>query len=163
MSHSRNAVSRQHRQPLHAAGALAAVSITPVVRFICHFLIVWLTLLAGGAHALADARHDASHVLDTAAAVTSQSASTALSAADTQAPTVQELEASHDKAQSESCSHSHCGHGHATGMLPTPQASLPDACRDMALTRYPQWASGEFATHIERPKWSHATPAVVSL
>lgn len=134
-----------------------------MVRYICHFLIVWLTLLAGGAHAVADARHEASHALDTAVAVLSQTASTALRTAETQAPTAQELEASHDKAHAESCNHSHCGHGHATGMLPAPQASLPDACRDMALTRSPQWASGEFATHIERPKWSLTTPAVVNL
>lgn len=134
-----------------------------MVRYICHFLIVWLTLLAGGAHAVADARHEASHALDTAVAVLSHTASTALRTAETQAPTAQELEASHDKAHAESCNHSHCGHGHATGMLPAPQASLPDACRDMALTRSPQWASGEFATHIERPKWSLTTPAVVNL
>ena len=150
-------------QALHAAGAFAAVSISPVVRFICHFLIVWLTLLAGGAHALADARHEASHAPVTAAAVMTESADTDPSAAAQQAPGATELEVSHDKAQSENCSQSHCGHVHAIDMLPTLQTSLPAASRDVALIRHVRWSSSRFATNIERPKWSRTTPAVVNL
>ena len=114
---------------LQAAGALAAVSNFPTVRFICHFLIGWLAALAGGAHAVAEAGHEARHALNVAAAVMSQSASAALSAINTQAPSAQELEASHDKAHPDSCNHSHCDHSHATDMLPTLEASLPDTCR----------------------------------
>jgi hypothetical protein len=153
----------QPGQALHVAGAFAAVSISPVVRFICHFLIVWMTLLAGGAHALADARHEASHAPVTAAVMLTESADTDLRAAAQQAPGATELEVIHDKAQSENCSYSHCGYGHAAGMLPTLQTSLPAASRDMALTRHVRWSSSRFATNIERPKWAHTTPAVVNL
>lgn len=158
-----NTRSRPHRQALQAAGAFAAVSISPVVRYICHFLIVWMTLLAGGAHALADARHEASHVPVTAVVMPTEHASTDRHAAANEAQAATDLEVSQDKAQSETCSHSHCGHGHATGMLPALQTSLPAAGRDMALSRHARWSSSIFTTNIERPKWSLTTPAVVNL
>ena len=36
---------------LRAAGTFAAVSMSSVKRLVCHFLIVWLALLSGGAYA----------------------------------------------------------------------------------------------------------------
>lgn len=148
---------------MHTAGIFIAVSISPVVRFVCHFLIVWLTLLAGGAHALADARHEASHAPVTAATMLTKDAHTSPSAAIHPAPGATDLEAVQGKAHSETCNHSHCGHSHATGLLPTLQTALPDAGRDMALSRHARWASGTFPPNIERPKWSLTTPAVVNL
>lgn len=121
-----------------------------------------MTLLAGGAHALADARHETSHLAVTAAVVLTEHAHASPSAAAHAAPGA-ELEASQGQAHSENCSHSHCGHSHATGILPTLQTALPDARRDMALSRQALWSSGKFATNIERPKWSPTTPAVVNL
>lgn len=62
-SMSANLKSRNH--PLRGAGAFAAVSIRSVKRLVCLFLIVWLTLLSGGAyaHAATDAAQELSHIV----------------------------------------------------------------------------------------------------
>lgn len=135
----------------------------PVVRFICHFLVVWLTLLSGGAHAIADARHDETHAGVVVAATQAGHASvgvTAITANDIEST---DLGPCLDTAPSETCHHSHCGHGHTTGIIPTAHISLTDASRDVGLAQQRPWVSGEFSPNIERPKWSHTTPAVVNL
>ena len=152
-------------QPLRAEEALSAVSISSVKRFICHFLIVWLTLLSGGAHAIADARHEASHATVVVVGIQPAHASMGVPAAVIKAVESTEFDGTVDKAQSETCSHSHshCGHGHTIGMLPTVHTCLTDASRDMVLALETPWLSGELPPTIERPKWSYTTPAVVNL
>lgn len=127
---------------------------SPVKRFICHFLIVWLALLSGGAHAhvAADAAHALGHV--------------AAQAAQAQAASAQDKDSSgmtrcHD--HSEACSLSHCGHGHATGMLPPTPLPLGNLSAAAPLPALQPWASREQPKNIERPKWRFTTPAVVNL
>jgi len=134
-----------------------------VKRFICHFLIVWLTLLSGGAHANADARHEASHATVAVIALQSAHANMAVTGAVIKAVESTALDAPVDQAQCETCSHSHCGHGHTAGMLPTGHTCLTDASRDVVLALETPWLSGELPPTIERPKWSYTTPAVVNL
>jgi hypothetical protein len=146
--------SRAARQPLSTAGAFPAVSMSPVKRFICHFLIVWLALLSGGAHAhaTADAAQEVGHIA--AHAIEAQ-----LAAADGADPSM----AAHEHCHSESCSLSHCGHGHATGMLASAELRFSAAGVGAPLPTPPSWASREQPNSIERPKWTLTTPAVVNL
>ncbi len=142
------------RLPLLAAGTLPAVSISTVKRFICHFLIVWLALLSGGAHAhaAADAAQELGHI--------------AAHAVEAQLAGAQDAEPSavtHEHGHTESCSLSHCGHGHATGMLANANLYLGDAPASAALPTPQAWVSREQASSIERPKWAFTTPAVVNL
>ena len=139
---------------LHGAGTFPAVSMTPVKRFICHFLIVWLALLSGGAHAhaAADAAQEVGHIA--AHAIEAQ-----LAAADGADPSI----AAHEHSHSESCSLSHCGHGHATGMLAGAGFRFSAAGVGAPLPTPPSWASREQPNSIERPKWRFTTPAVVNL
>ena len=144
----------QRVHSLRGAGAFPAVSMSPVKRFICHFLIVWLALLSGGAHAhaAADAAQEVDHIA--AHAVEAQ-----LAGADgADAPI-----AAHEHGHSESCSLSHCGHGHATGMLASADIRFSDAASSTPLPTPPSWASREQPDSIERPKWTITTPAVVNL
>lgn len=129
---------------------------TPVKRLICHLLIVWLALLSGGAHAHAAA--DAAHALDHAAlhaAVQDDGASTS--------PQAPQATATHGSEVHETCSLSHCGHGHATGMLPSLSMRLSDAPAGAPLPTLQAWAGREQPNTIERPQWSLTTPAVVNL
>jgi hypothetical protein len=145
--------TRTARPPLRAAGAFPAVSMSPVKRFICHFLIVWLALLSGGAHAhaAADAAQEVGHIA--AHAIEAQ-----LAAADGDDPSI----AAHEHSHSESCSLSHCGHGHATGMLASAELRFSAAGVGAPLPTPPSWASREQPDSIERPKWRFTTPAVVN-
>lgn len=148
-------MKQQVVQPaLRAAGAFAAVSMSSVKRLVCHFLIVWLALLSGGAHAhaAADAAQEVGHIA--AHAIEAQ-----LAAADGSATSI----AAHEHSHSESCSLSHCGHGHATGMLASAELRLSAAGVGAPLPTPPSWASREQPNNIERPKWSFTTPAVVNL
>lgn len=142
---------------------MSAVSISHVVRFICHFLIVWLTLLSGGAHAVADARHEASHGAVVIAVTEAANVSVGATAAANKAVESTMLDATTDQAHSETCGYSHCGHGHATGMLPTVHTCPANATRDAVLSLQRPWASGDLPPDIERPKWFFTTPAVVNL
>ena len=132
-----------------------AVSIRSVKRIVCHFLIVWLALLSSGAyaHAAADAAQELGHIA--AHAVEAQ-----LAVAD---GTEVRSDAEHDRGHSETCSLSHCGHGHATGMLATAGLRFSDAVVGAALPAPTFWASREQPNSIERPKWSIATLSVVNL
>lgn len=69
----------------------------------------------------------------------------------------------HGHEHSESCSLSHCGHGHATGMLPAVPFRLSDVPAGAPLPRAQAWASREQPNTIERPKWVPTTSPVVSL
>ncbi|MDO8774466.1 MAG: hypothetical protein Q7K57_38295 [Burkholderiaceae bacterium] len=124
-------------------------------RLVCHFLIVWLALLAGGAyaHAAADAAQELGHIA--AHAVEAQ-----LVVAD---GTEARSEAEHDHGSSETCSLSHCGHGHATGMLAMASPRFTEAVVGAALPARTFWASREQLNNIERPKWSTTTLLVVNL
>jgi hypothetical protein len=146
--------SSEPAQALRGAGAFGAVSMASVKRLICHFLIVWLALLSGGAHAhaAADAAQEIGHIA--AHAVEAQLAGA--NGADASV-------AAHEHGHSETCSLSHCGHGHATGLLPTSHLDLSDAPASAPLPTQQAWASREQPNSIERPKWSFTTPAVVNL
>lgn len=144
--------------PLHVAGALTAVTISPVMRFICHFLIVWLAVLAGGAHAhaAADAAHEVSHIALQA---------TELHAVNDRATPGQaeKIDKAHGNEHTESCALSHCGHGHATGILPDVPCGLSDVTAGAPLPKADAWVSREQPNNIERPKWVHTTSSVVNL
>lgn len=139
------------RQPIGFAGKVSAVK-----KLICHFLIVWMALFAGGAnaHGISDLAHGAEHAGH--AHSTSVDASIEVSAD----------RANADRASADivkTCSQSHCGHGHSTGMLMLPSACIKmDAVADAPLSSN-RWASAAIADNIERPKWLLTTPAVVSL
>lgn len=139
---------------LGGAGAIAAVSIRLVKHFICHFLIVWLALLSGGAyaHAAADAAQELGHIAAHAVEVQ-------LAVADG----TEARSAENDHGHSEGCSQSHCGHGHTTGMLTTANLRFSDATSSAALLAPTFWASREQPNSIERPKWSITTLSVVNL
>lgn len=145
--------SRPH--PLRGTGAFAAVSIRVVKRLVCHFLIVWLTLLSGGAyaHAAADAAQELGHIA--AHAVEAQ-----LEVAD---GTDARSYADQGPGHSETCSQSHCGHGHTTGMVTTADERFNDAVAGDARPSPKFWASCEQPNSIERPKWSTTTSLVVNL
>ena len=125
----------------------------PVKRFICHVLIVWLALLSSGAHAhaAADAAQELGHIA--AHAVEAQLAG---------AEAAEKSGMTHEHGHTESCSHSHCGHGHATGMLAA-QFRYTDASVGAPLPTLQAWASREQPNSIERPKWKFTTPSVVNL
>lgn len=142
--------------PLRNAGAFSAVSMLPVKRFICHFLIVWLALLSGGAHAhaAADAAHEIGHAAMHAADSGDDRASTL---------EVKKIDTAHGSEHTESCSLNHCGHGHATGMLASADLRFNNAAIGAPLPTLQAWASREQPSSIERPKWALTTPAVVNL
>lgn len=139
------------RQPIGFAGKVAAVK-----KLICHFLIVWMALFAGGvnAHGISDSAHGAEHAGH--AHSTTVDSSVEVSAEPANA----------DRASADivkTCSQSHCGHGHSTGMLMLPSTCIRmDAVTDAPLSSS-RWASAAIADNIERPKWHLTTSAVVSL
>lgn len=126
---------------------------TPVKRFICQLLIVWLALLSGGAyaHAAADAARELGHI-----------AAHAVEAQLTGAEATDQSGMTQEHGHTDSCSHSHCGHGHATGMLAAEFRST-DASVGAPLPTPQAWASREQPNNIERPKWSFTTSSVVNL
>ena len=133
-------------------------------RFICHFLIVWLALLSGGAHAHAHAQphaHAAGHAAVHGAKV--QAANADIGASATLSQATEKIDVTSEKSHTDACSLSHCGHAHVTGMLPTAGRNLDDSPGSAALPVRQPWASGELPNNIERPKWDHTTPTVVNL
>jgi hypothetical protein len=131
-----------------------------VKKLICYFLIVWMALFAGGANAhgisnLAHGSEHAGHGHDTSV---DQSFEPSI---DVAADRVNADRASVDIDNT--CSQSHCGHGHSTGLLMLPSAWMKmDATADGPLSSR-CWASAAITDNIERPKWQVTTPAVVSL
>jgi hypothetical protein len=125
-----------------------------VKRLVCHFLIVWLALLSGGAHAhaAADAAQEMGHIAAHAVEVQ-------LALADG----TETSGAAHDHGHSDTCSQSHCGHGHATGMLASADLRFGKAGAGAPLPTPPSWASREQPNNIDRPKWRFTTSSVVNL
>ncbi len=152
-SMSANLKSRNH--PLRGAGAFAAVSIRSVKRLVCLFLIVWLALLSGGAyaHAATDAAKELSHIVAHATEVQ-------LAVAD---GTDARSAADGGHGHSETCSQSHCGHSHTTGMLTMADLRFSDAVAGAVRPSPKFWVSHEHPNSIERPKWSTTTSLVVNL
>ena len=112
----------------------------------CYLLIVWFALLSNSAYArvAADAAHDAEH----AAHMHGSSSHTA-----------SDVDADH----ADTCSQSHCGHGHGVGLV-MPVRSYPKAEVSAGVPISGGcWASAATNNNIERPKWLFTTPTVVSL
>jgi hypothetical protein len=128
-----------------------------VKKLVCYLLIVWLALMASGANAYStsDAEHVAPHAHDHTAQDTHDH-QPQLDVA-IQSPTTQ------DASHADTCSQSHCGHGHATGLLAPHGTSIKTDRLNAAPTSRASWASSAITANIERPKWPSTTPAVVSL
>jgi hypothetical protein len=128
-----------------------------VKKLVCYLLIVWLALMAGGANAYAttDAEHVAPHSHDHASE--DKHDHTAPPDVAMQAPATQ------DASHADTCSQSHCGHGHATGLLAPHGTSVKTDLLTAAPTSRASWASSAITSNIERPKWPFTTPDVVSL
>jgi len=152
--------------PLHhpprMVWTFTAVTMPSVNRFICHFLIVWLALLSGGAHAqaTADAAHELGHAI--AHAVEAEVA-LAASAAHTPTQGTEPTDATPGHDHPDTCGLSHCGHGHNTGVPTSAHHRLADAGSTAPLATLQSWASREQPNNIERPKWVFTTPSVVNL
>ena len=146
--------------------ARTAGKVPAVKKLVCHFLIVWLAFVSGGAgaHAINDvaqmaghaARHDAVTVQDAFGQAR-------------QTPSAQDDTRNHatvataDTSATDACSQTHCGHGHATGILDTQSIfALVDAATSAPAT-HRRDTGNIIATTIERPNWRFTTPAVVSL
>ena len=61
------------------------------------------------------------------------------------------------------CSQSHCGHGHSTGLLMLSGTCIKMDVVAAAPLSSSRWASAAITDNIERPKWHRTTPVVVSL
>jgi hypothetical protein len=128
-----------------------------VKKLMCYLLIVWLALMSGGAnaHAAKEAAHEASHTHDHP----SQKMQSQSAALDISADAVTAADVSH----TDTCNQSHCGHGHATGMLTRHNRYANTDVNAVVPTSRESWASSSVTSNIERPKWIFTTPAVVSL
>jgi hypothetical protein len=128
-----------------------------VKNLVCYLLIVWLALMSGGANAYVTS--DAEHVAPHSHSQASQDTYDHTPPPDVaiQAPTAQ------DASHADTCSQSHCGHGHATGLLAPHGTSVKTDLLTAAPAYQPSWASNAITSNIERPKWPFTTPAVVSL
>lgn len=120
-----------------------------VKKMACYLLLVWLTLMSGGAYAHALHTHDQS-------AQVSQSQVQAPSLAANAAPEA-------DTSHFDSCNHTHCGHGQAAGMLAAQSTPLRTDAKTAAPSSHASWVSSLIASNIERPKWRVTTLVVVSL
>lgn len=130
-----------------------------VKKLICHFLIVWMALFAGGAnaHGISDLASGAEHAGHAHNTKVDLSVDPSIEVSAERANTDQ---ASTDLGKT--CSQSHCGHGH-TGMLMLAKTWIKmDVVAELAFSSS-RWASAAIADDIERPKWLFTTPAVVSL
>ena len=130
--------------------------VAAVKKLICHFLIVWITLFAGGvnAHGISNLAIGAEHAghahsteVDLSLEVSADRANTDLASNDI----------------SKTCSQSHCGHGHNTGMLMLASTCIKIDTVAKVATSNSRWSSAAIADNIDRPKWLFTTPAVVSL
>ena len=61
------------------------------------------------------------------------------------------------------CSHTHCGHSHAAGVVAAQSTSMTAGATAFVPRLGVSWASSAITDNIERPKWQITTPAVVSL
>ena len=139
---------------LREAGKVALVK-----KFVCYLLIVWMTLVAGGANALAHSvnhhAHDALHAHD------HSSLDTSVESITSQDDTA--LDADYPEKSSQHPS-GHCHTHHQAAGLPSCHDMLPVAdLPNFAPVFRQRLASIAVANNIERPKWVATTPAVVSL
>ena len=145
---------------LRALRPSIADNIYVVKKLICYFLIVWMAFFAGGAnaHGISDLAHGTEHAGHT------HNTSVDLSfepSVDLAADRVNADQAGADIDKT--CSQSHCGHSHSTGLLMLPTAWIKmDGAADSPLSSS-RSASAAITYNIERPKWQFTTPAVVSL
>ena len=130
-------------------------------------LMMVFVLMAGGAnaHGITNvspiAAHDFSHSQNNRSAArqtlqqTSPDAQHTLAQSDTAAPA--------ELHHTDSCSHSHCGHSHAAGVMAVHSTYVAAGATTGVPTLGASWASSAVIDNIERPKWPFTTPAVVSL
>ena len=132
---------------------LNADKVATVKNLLCHLLIVWMAFMSGGAtaHAIQDFAHEAMHVQTHTQHVSQNQA------LDNETATTA------DTNHADTCTQSHCSHGHTTG-LPTPYGACVKANSSaLAPTSRFNWVSNPTVNNIERPKWPFTTPAVVNL
>ena len=137
-----------------------ADKVSAVKKLICHFLFVWMALFAGGAnaHGISDLAIGAEHAGHAHSPKVDLSVDPRI---EVSADLVNTDQASTDIGKT--CSQSHCGHGHNTGMLMLANTSIKmDAVAGVAFSSS-RWVSAAITDNIERPKWLFTTPAVVSL
>ena len=135
-------------------------------KLVCHLLIVWLAFVSGGAgaHAINDVAHTAAQATGHEAANVQPAAGPATHTQSAQDGTRNHATvATADTSPADACSQTHCGHGHATGILETQRTfALVDAAASSPAT-HRRDTGNIIATSIERPNWRFTTPAVVSL
>jgi hypothetical protein len=127
--------------------------VAAVKKIVPYMLMLWLALMSVGAsaHASLGAAHATWH---TPGYTTQQTQHHAAAV-----PTVLATDTTHTDA----CNHSHCGHGHAAGMLAPHGTSVETDATTALPVSHENWASGPISSNIERPKWPVTTPVVVSL
>ena len=130
-----------------------AGNIAFVKKLVYCLLIMWLVLLSAGANA---------HVaLQTAPAAAHSQYHASLTTQHHVAAA--EGIAAVDVKHADTCSHSHCGHGYATGIAAGLYAWVKNNDPTTAPATRVSWLSSAVTDNIERPKWHRTTPAVVSL
>lgn len=122
-------------------------------KLLCYLLFAWLGLLSvsASAHGIHDV---AQHQTNATSAATQ-------SHAENEAAPAQQI--ANDAAQHELCTHAHCGHSHTAGLATYVGVQAVTAAQSALPALSVSWFSSAIANNIERPKWSTATPAVVSL
>ena len=120
---------------------------------ICNLLMVWLTLMSVGANA--HPTNDAAQKTFYTHEHSAEKQQHHVAAFDTASL----VEVSH----TDTCSHSHCGHSHAAGLLGQESASGKTDTATKVPDDRTSWATGHIVNNIERPKWPVTTPAVVNL
>lgn len=139
---------------MHEAGKVANVK-----KFMCCLLIVWMTLVAGGANALAHSvdhhAHDAFHAHDHGSLATASESTTSQDVLAFNADYSEKLSQHHS---------GHCHTHHHVAGLPSCHGMLAVAdLPNLAPVFSQRMACIAVANNIERPKWAVTTPAVVSL
>ena len=124
-----------------------------VKKLVCCLLIMWMALLSLGAnaHAAIQTAPAAAHAHDHASLTTQHHVAAA------------EGIAAVDVKHADTCSHSHCGHGYATGIAAGLYAWVKNNDPTAAPATRVSWLSSAVTDNIERPKWHRTTPDVVSL
>ena len=124
-----------------------------VKKLVYCLLIMWLALLSAGAnaHVAIQTAPAAAHAHDHASLTTQHHVAAA------------EGIAVVGVKHADTCSHSHCGHGYATGIAAGFYAWVKNNDPTIAPVTRVNWLSSAVTDNIERPKWHRTTPAVVSL
>ena len=130
-----------------------AGTVVLVKKLVYCLLIMWSALLSMGAnaHATLQTAPAAAHAYDHVSLTTQHHVAAA------------EGIAAVDAKHSDTCSHSHCGHGHATGIASGLYAWVKNNDPTTAPATRVSWLSSAVTDNIERPKWHRTTTAVVSL